>query len=99
MRLKSKRLQNKALLLVGFAGGFRRSELVSIEYEDLDFVKEGVKILIPVLSKAHEDPRLNKTLKKCFVSSILDKDDFALLNRNDPIKKGGGKKKGKKKKK
>ena len=41
-----KRLQNKALLLVGFAGGFRRSELVSIEYADLDFVIEGVKIVI-----------------------------------------------------
>ncbi len=41
-----KRLQNKALLLVGFAGGFRRSELVSIEYDDLDFVIEGVKIVI-----------------------------------------------------
>ena len=34
----SKRLQNKALLLIGFSGGFRRSELVSIEYDDLDFV-------------------------------------------------------------
>ena len=31
---------------------------------------------------------LNKTLKKCFVSSILDKDDFAMLNRNEPLKKG-----------
>jgi len=41
-----KRLQNKALLLIGFAGGFRRSELVSIEYDDLDFVTEGVKIVI-----------------------------------------------------
>ncbi len=41
-----KRLQNKALLLVGFAGGFRRSELVSIEYDDLEFVTEGVKIVI-----------------------------------------------------
>ena len=30
--------------------------------------------------------------------SILDKDDFAMLNRNEPLKKGGGKKKGKKKK-
>ena len=41
-----KRFQNKALILTGFAGGFRRSELVSIEYEDLDFVREGVKIQI-----------------------------------------------------
>ena len=41
-----KKYQNRALLLIGFAGGFRRSELVSIEYEDIDFVNEGVKILI-----------------------------------------------------
>ena len=41
-----KRLQKKALLLIGFAGGFRRSELVTIEYDDLDFVPEGVKIVI-----------------------------------------------------
>ena len=33
-------------MLIGFAGGFRRSELVSIEYEDIDFVNEGVKILV-----------------------------------------------------
>ena len=42
----SKRLQNKALLLIGFSGGFRRSELVSIDYDDLDFVTEGVKIIV-----------------------------------------------------
>ena len=36
-----KKYQNRALLLIGFAGGFRRSELVSIEYEDIDFVNEG----------------------------------------------------------
>ena len=41
-----KKLQNKALILIGFAGGFRRSELVSIEYEDIEFVNEGVKILV-----------------------------------------------------
>ncbi|MDC1476460.1 integrase, partial [Pelagibacteraceae bacterium] len=36
------RLKNKALILIGFAGGFRRSELVAVHYEDLDFVSEGV---------------------------------------------------------
>ena len=41
-----KKLRNKALLLLGFAGGFRRNELVSINFEDLDFVFEGVKIKI-----------------------------------------------------
>ena len=41
-----KKLRNKALLLLGFAGGFRRNELVSLNFEDLDFVFEGVKIKI-----------------------------------------------------
>ena len=41
-----KLLRDKAVLLIGFAGGFRRSELVQIEYEDLDFVSEGLKIFI-----------------------------------------------------
>ena len=41
-----KKYLNKALILIGFAGGFRRSELVSIEYEDVDFVAEGVKITV-----------------------------------------------------
>ena len=40
------RIKNKALLLIGFAGGFRRSELVAIEYEDVEFVSEGVKIIV-----------------------------------------------------
>ena len=38
--------RDKALILIGFAGGFRRSELVDIDYEDVEFVIEGVKILI-----------------------------------------------------
>ena len=40
------KLKNKALILIGFAGGFRRSELVSILYEEVDFVPEGVKIFV-----------------------------------------------------
>ena len=40
------KLRNKALILIGFSGGFRRSELVNINYEDVEFVTEGVKILI-----------------------------------------------------
>ena len=43
---ETNRFKNKALILIGFAGGFRRSELVSIHYEDLDFVPEGVKIFV-----------------------------------------------------
>ncbi len=40
------KIRDKALILLGFAGGFRRSELVSILHEDIEFVHEGVKILI-----------------------------------------------------
>jgi len=43
---EKRKSKNKALILVGFAGGFRRSELVSILYEDVDFVSEGVKIFV-----------------------------------------------------
>jgi site-specific recombinase XerD len=39
-------VRNRALILIGFAGAFRRSELVSILIEDVDFVDEGVKILV-----------------------------------------------------
>ena len=38
--------RDKALILLGFAGGFRRSELVNIGHEDLEFVQEGIKIFI-----------------------------------------------------
>ena len=41
-----RKLRDKALVLIGFAGGFRRSELVDIEYEDIEFVEEGVKIFV-----------------------------------------------------
>ena len=41
-----KKIRDKALILVGFSGGFRRSELVDIENEDIEFVEEGVKIFV-----------------------------------------------------
>ena len=41
-----KKLRDRTIILVGFSGGFRRNEITSLNYEDLDFVKEGVKINI-----------------------------------------------------
>ena len=35
-------LRNKALLLLGFTGAFRRSELVALNVEDLNFTEEGL---------------------------------------------------------
>ena len=43
---EEREVRDKAIILTGFAGGFRRSELVSIDYDDLEFVPEGVKIFI-----------------------------------------------------
>lgn len=38
--------RNRALLLVGFAGAFRRSELAALRYEDIAFDENGVKVTI-----------------------------------------------------
>ncbi len=43
---RKEKIRDKALILIGFAGGFRRSELVNICNEDIEFVNEGIKILI-----------------------------------------------------
>jgi site-specific recombinase XerD len=43
---ETKKLRDKAIILIGFGGGFRRTELISIDYEDLEFVPEGLKITI-----------------------------------------------------
>lgn len=39
-------VRDKALLLIGFAGGFRRSELVALDYDDIVLVEEGLIITI-----------------------------------------------------
>ena len=41
-----KKARDKSILLIGFGGGFRRAELISIDHEDLEFVPEGLKITV-----------------------------------------------------
>ena len=43
---KLKSIRDKSIILIGFGGGFRRTELISIDYEDLEFVPEGLKSLL-----------------------------------------------------
>ena len=43
---ESKKFRDKTIILIGFGGGFRRTELTSINYEDLEFVPEGLKITL-----------------------------------------------------
>ena len=44
--IDKEKIRDKALILLGFSGGFRRSELVNILHDDIEFVPEGIKILI-----------------------------------------------------
>jgi len=39
-----KKFRDRSIILIGFSGGFRRHEIVSLDYDDLDFVTEGLKI-------------------------------------------------------
>lgn len=40
-------LRDKALILLGFAGAFRRSELVAVQVENLTFTPQGLVVFIP----------------------------------------------------
>jgi site-specific recombinase XerD len=68
--------RDKALVLIGFSGGFRRSELVDIEYEDLEFVSEGVKIFVKRSKTDQSGEGMTKAIpyfdneKFCPVSSL-----------------------------
>ncbi|WP_391558932.1 site-specific integrase [Robertmurraya sp.] len=37
-------IRDRAILLIGFAGGFRRSEIVALNKEDIEFTREGLVI-------------------------------------------------------
>jgi site-specific recombinase XerD len=39
-------LRDCALLLIGFSGAFRRSELVSLNIEDVRFTREGIRVIL-----------------------------------------------------
>jgi len=39
-----KKFRDRSIILIGFSGGFRRNEIVSLDFDDLDFVQEGLKI-------------------------------------------------------
>jgi site-specific recombinase XerD len=42
----TKGIRDKALLLIGFAGAFRRSELASLQYSDIEYVQQGILIYL-----------------------------------------------------
>ena len=46
--------RDRALLLLGFAGAFRRSELVSLQYSDINFVEQGLVVQL-IKSKTDQE--------------------------------------------
>ena len=43
---RNKKLRDRSIILIGFSGGFRRNEIVSLDYEDLDFVQRVLKLTL-----------------------------------------------------
>jgi len=69
--------RNRAILTLGFAGAFRRSELVGLDVDDLSFGDEGVKVLIKK-SKTDQEGKgrfigipYGSVLETCPVRSLL----------------------------
>lgn len=44
--IENRGLRDRALILIGFAAALRRSELIALEIKDLEFVIEGVELLV-----------------------------------------------------
>ena len=40
------KFRDRTIILIGFSGGFRRNEIVSLNYDDIEFVSEGLKITL-----------------------------------------------------
>ena len=92
-------IRDKALLLIGFAGAFRRSELVALKVEDVRFVSEGVlihvrrsktdqngvgrKVAIPYIKGRHCPARALKTWLE--KSNIKTGALFRRMNRFDQV--------------
>jgi len=55
-------LRDRALLLLGFSGAFRRSELAALDHADLDFVAEGVVVTVRRSKTDQEGEGLEKAI-------------------------------------
>ncbi len=84
-RLKDKR--DKALILTGFAGGLRRSEITALEAADLKEAKEGMEIFLPGnrigIPHARGEVCAVKSLKEWLeAAGIVDGPVFQGINRH-----------------
>lgn len=97
-------IRDKAILLIGFLGAFRRSELAAIVYEDLRFSVNGLEIFVPE-SKSDQEGQGSviaipfiekeelcgvKALKKwLYVSKITSGPIFRGFKKNREIRANG----------
>lgn len=94
-----KKVRDIALILIAFFGAFRRSELVSIKYDDIEWQLEGINVLLPRSKTDQEGDGLVRSipysqgqlcavsaLKHWFeVSSISSGPIFRSINRWDQL--------------
>ncbi len=87
--IDKEKIRDKALILIGFAGGFRRSELVNIYNEDVEFVTEGVKILIKKSKTDQSGEGIIKAIpyfdnqEFCPVIALKDYIKYKFANKNE----------------
>ena len=67
-------LRDRAVLLLGFAGAFRRAELAALNVSDLEFLPEGVRVAV---RRSKTDPEgmgptvaIPRGLKACPVAAV-----------------------------
>lgn len=95
--------RDRALLLIGFAGGYRRSELVGLDVEDVELVIEGLRVTlrrsktdqegrgvekgIPYFSRPEQCPV--RTFRVWLERSGINKGPlWRAINRHDQIRPG-----------
>lgn len=87
-------IRDRALLLIGFAGALRRSEIAKIHLEHLTFVKEGIELLIPWSKTGRRDIAIpyGSNPETCPVRTVQDWIKAAGINEGPlfrPINKWG----------
>ena len=73
-----KKFRDKSIILIGFGGGFRRTELISIDYEDLEFVPEGLKITV----KRSKTDQFGEGMIKDFPTSLMKNIALYIILKN-----------------
>ena len=94
-------IRDKALILVGFYSFCRRSELLGMQYEHLNFVDDGIQILIPFsktdqtgegrvifLPKTNDDYCPNSALNEWLEQAMINSGPlFYKINKSNTVEK------------